>query len=617
MSEEKEGKTISHQGKATLGGDSVVVIGIDKDISNIEEQLKKAQDTLDELQSLKVKLEEDRLKKQQEEKKQQELLDAVKVNEENTKLKTEMKNYQGEVNSLKDIIASLKDDLIKSTDQLQQKVTNSLKILEEAEAGLKSQNLNITVSTSPKTEEPTPAPTPSPEPQAAPEPVHVASEPAPAESPIIPVVTTETAASLKTASAEEIAQAQEDAESISIEQELDEYKKIKEELSALEDGDTPLEKSEVNNVITSTPIKEAMDEEHIPIPSDNPPQKTADGNIPIPVKVNITPATPVKSVEEAEPIETPETPTKTEEKKEEKKKKGFLFFKKKNKPAAIHQIKPEPKKEESEEEKPSKKGKLIHLFKRKHKIKKEAEASHSNKDDGRPANPKADSASGGLLMKTAVLLLILFIGGIGYQIKNADKVRKVYIDQVKGEVKGASTSKTIVGQDGTEINNTSPEDRYKEAFTDEPFENSNWVTYENPELGFKIEYSKNTSNLYQPLDSTSTWFLRKNGYLVKIDKITTEQTLEEYQASQKSGIDYKVENATFAGQPALLLTLNEYMEVQGNYYLVKNGSDLYKIWYKTFAPGEEVDDEQRVQRMIGSFNFTDPKPITKAKKTKN
>jgi hypothetical protein len=191
--------------------------------------------------------------------------------------------------------------------------------------------------------------------------------------------------------------------------------------------------------------------------------------------------------------------------------------------------------------------------------------------------------------------------GAGYQIKNSDKLREVYTTQAKDIYSSTSNNSNKPDQFKSD---DPPEVKYKEAFTDLPFESTVWSTHQDSELNLTIEYPKNTSYRLKPLGSNNLWFIRENGYLMKIDRIDTDQTLEDYVATMKSEVSYKVEAVELNKTSAVLLTLNEELPVRGNIYLVKNGSFIEKIWFKTYLPGEEPDDEQRVQRMLDSLQFT-------------
>lgn len=722
MNEQKEGKLeVSDDKKSTADHLVTDVKGVDNQIASIEEQLKKAQETLGDLQALKNKLEEDRLKKLEEARKEQELLDASKVREENVKLKGELKSYQTEINSLKNVIASLKDDLVSSTEQLQKKVSDSLKILEEADASLKTKSMHITeVDTEKKSDskadkselkpeeskeeeiEPkpvatTPIPSASPTEDSKPaepaptaaasqsisvpinkpslqtEPAKSDSQPAaePSEATPAPAPTsaettapsnidevlkaaaaastpgTETAPEATKPTAETPTEAktpEPQDDTISIEEELGEYEKIKQELAALEADDTPAETTSPTTPVNPTPPAAATPAPAAPTTVEANQPKDAAG---VPVKVAISPDTTAAkpaaapdTVDKKEGVQTeakPEEETKKEEPKVEEKKEGtpkkhFLFFGRKKsseskdapkeekpaekveQPEKKEETAEKPKEPKEEEKKPEtkepKKRRMNFLQRFKHKEKK--------KDHDDKPNIKADTASGGLLIKTAILLLILFGGGILYQLKNAEKTRQIFVDQVKGQVKGASTSKNS-SLSGTGLSSATPEEKFKEAFVDAPFEDTFWADYTDSEYGISMSYPKNTSYKYIPVSSNSTvWFMRKNGYLMKIDRFETAQTLEEFYAAQKTDIAYKMENATFKGFSAIHLIQDEYLEVRGNIYYLKVGDVIYKIWYKTYQNNENPDDEQRVQKMLDSITFTNatPPPAAKTKKTK-
>lgn len=650
MSEEKEGKILSGKDNGSSVGGSSIKGGVDDQITNIEEQLKKAQNTLEELQSLKEKLEEDRKKNLELAKKEDEQLNAHKLLEENTKLKTELKNYQEEINSFKGVIASLKEDLAKDTEQLQKKVASSLKILEEADGNHGASKLKVTdideeekkpeqkesdsvdinkddESNKVESKDGVNKPEEKIETKVEEKIEEKIEEPKSSEDEKTEVKEKET----DDTKAEE-KESPEDDGTKAIEDELLEYEKIKKELELMETGDLPADsqtekvddkvaeevdvppkQEEKEEEKKSEPVKDEKKDEEKPAEKEEEKEEEKKNTEKVAIKVVVN-QNPPKDDEKEKDVEKKLDLTKNEEKKETpvvkkeeekkpKRKRFLLFFKKKERetkvPINIIEVS-----EHKDEDKPKEK-KGLHLFKKKKKRAKEEEKEEHHKDI------KADTKSGGLLMKTAVLFVILFLGGVTYQFINAEKTRKVYIQQVKTQVKGASDSQ--VDETLPDFAKTGPEERYKEAYTDLPFDQTNWVNYNDPELGIKIDYPNNTSNKYTPVYSVNVWFLRKNGYLMKMEKDPTTLSLDKFVANYKTDVKYTTEKTILKGFPAIHMIQNEYLEVRGNIYFVKAGDNIYTIWYKTFTMGENTDDEQRVKEMLASLEFLNVKPPAKSK----
>jgi myosin heavy subunit len=211
---------------------------------------------------------------------------------------------------------------------------------------------------------------------------------------------------------------------------------------------------------------------------------------------------------------------------------------------------------------------------------------------------KPDLATGRLFIKTAVLLMFMFTAGMSYQIYNADTLRNEYANQVKGVY--TQNAKHSIPDD---IRKDDPEKRYPKAFLDLSFDKTVWSVHNDSEFGIKIDYPENTSHRLKPLGSNNVWFIRKNGYLLSVEKIESNQDLESYWEENKSDIIYETEKTTFKKLPALHLTLKDNLSVRGNIYLIKANGFIYKVWYKTFYPGENIDDQQRVEVMLESLEF--------------
>lgn len=169
----------------------------------------------------------------------------------------------------------------------------------------------------------------------------------------------------------------------------------------------------------------------------------------------------------------------------------------------------------------------------------------------------------------------------------------------QGEVAGASID--LVAPTSTP--ETSVTNEYKESFADVPFEKTTWEKSVDSELGISVEYPSNTSNRIHTVGSSNVWFLRKNGYLMKISSVETEDTIDNYVAKEEaldSSLTYT--KASFKGINGYLAKANGAIPAAGYQYFIKKGSLIYIIWIKEEPP--TTDDGQRVARMVSSLQFT-------------
>ncbi len=253
-------------------------------------------------------------------------------------------------------------------------------------------------------------------------------------------------------------------------------------------------------------------------------------------------------------------------------------------------------KEQSKDEEQGKKGfsNLKNIFKRK----KPKVRGHV---DDKPGT-SGFGAAGRLAAGAAVFLLLLGGGVLAYKIKNAQALRELYTSKAQ-EAIIAGNANVISDSVPDEFSNHDPQVKYKEAYVDLPYEDTAWVNYKDPEIGISIDYPKNTSYRLKPVGSSNLWFLRKDGYLLKIEKIETEKTLDGFAAEISKDIQYESENMVIRGRPAVHMVLAEELPVTGNIYLSKYETGIYKIWYKTYKDDSDPDDQKRVQKMLDSLDF--------------
>jgi hypothetical protein len=105
------------------------------------------------------------------------------------------------------------------------------------------------------------------------------------------------------------------------------------------------------------------------------------------------------------------------------------------------------------------------------------------------------------------------------------------------------------------------------------------------------------------LGGNNLWILRKDGYLLKVEKISTSSNLEQYVKSLNPSIVYKVDVTIFKGQTAIKLTPEEDLPIKGDTYLVQGKNGILRVWFKTYVSGENPEDEKMVQKIADTFQF--------------
>lgn len=134
------------------------------------------------------------------------------------------------------------------------------------------------------------------------------------------------------------------------------------------------------------------------------------------------------------------------------------------------------------------------------------------------------------------------------------------------------------------------------------FEETQWETFRDEFLGFQVKYPGNATDLLHTGNTIT--FLRKEGYLFKMQRIMTEDSAEEYWEKTKTdGLEYEAEPVTIASKPGLHLILKEETEFPGNRYLIKVGDHIFDIWYLAETDKFGEDDMKRVEFMVNSMRF--------------
>ncbi len=146
------------------------------------------------------------------------------------------------------------------------------------------------------------------------------------------------------------------------------------------------------------------------------------------------------------------------------------------------------------------------------------------------------------------------------------------------------------------------DDKYAASQANVPFAETKWETLKDPTFGIEINYPVNAVNVIKT-DSSIT-FIRKTGYVFKIQAIETGLDVKEYwKLIQTSSLKYKVKETTFRDRPALFLELEDFSEYPGDKYFVKYNDYILDIWYATYSNTLSDDDAKRIDIMLNSLKF--------------
>jgi len=641
---EKGNQKTSTSSSATEDKNTKGASNLDAQILAIQDKLKKAQETFEELNKMKVDLEELKTKEEAKarEESEKEAQNISNLQKENQELKEKVSEYQKEMDGLKSVIGSLKSNVSKQAEEFQTRIMESLTVLEDSKV---KNNLGHADTTPASVEvkkdsiEETKALLSS----VKSEPVENSEkkEEATGESSVsIEEETKSTSSEEKTEKIATEANAQEkipvnlvDSNADVMEEDFSDFDRIKQELLTLEKEASAIEISDDTTTATNTtaagtadtakeetPKEEAKDS-IVNIDAEKPAEETTETTTANVVESttdlktetskdkapDTTSATASNNDVKPATIDTIATDIATTEDSGEISKQAEI--KPANTPSATNSA--------PEKNKP-KKGivkkilaliisvfklvlKLLALIfkKLKDRRSKKAESKKVVAATNEIEADKVEIKSGIPFIKAAVFLLAIFAAGFIYQIKNAKKTTDMYVAQIKG----AQTVNNATQTDPYGMTASDPETRYKEAYTELPFDKTIWQVYKDTGYGITVTYPQNTSFRLKPIGSENVWFLRQNGYLMSIDRIEYDKSLDDFFAESLMSAKYGIEKIDIKGVPAIKLVLQEDLAVKGNYFIAKFNQHIYRIWYHTYLPGENPDDEKRVQEMLNSLEF--------------
>ncbi len=146
------------------------------------------------------------------------------------------------------------------------------------------------------------------------------------------------------------------------------------------------------------------------------------------------------------------------------------------------------------------------------------------------------------------------------------------------------------------------DEKYIESQADVSYDETLWDAFKDPTIGVEINYPKNAVNVVKT--ETSLTFLRKTGYIFKVQVFETALDVNEYWKSIKANsLNYKIKETTFREEKALFLELEDMSDYPGDRYLIKRGDYVFDVWYATYSNTLSDDDMKRVEVMLNSFKF--------------
>lgn len=238
----------------------------------------------------------------------------------------------------------------------------------------------------------------------------------------------------------------------------------------------------------------------------------------------------------------------------------------------------------------------------------EKKVINPNKEPMETAVPVVESVSGenkekkGLAKKkvlvtgvSAVVLLFVISGLAGLFLSEPKVDEKIVAQYLPGggQVQGARTDLDQPTPTPKEIDPSQQDIKFEQAV---------WEEYKDTAFGIVLQYPKNAVKVIRT-DSNVT-FIRKTGFLFKVQRIQTTYSVDEYWKQVKStSLNYSAESEKFKGNVALKLSLEDVTDYPGDRYLVKMGEFIYDIWYATPSNNFTADDIKLADKMLASLSI--------------
>jgi hypothetical protein len=202
-----------------------------------------------------------------------------------------------------------------------------------------------------------------------------------------------------------------------------------------------------------------------------------------------------------------------------------------------------------------------------------------------------------LVTGASALFLLFVLSGLAGMFMTEPEVDQELVAQYlpqAGQVQGAQT-------DNSGAASTEPDP----SQADINFEQSVWDDYNDGAFGIMLQYPKNAVKVIRT-DSNVT-FIRKTGYLFKVQRVETSFTVDEYWKQIKStSLNYVSTSEKFKGKVAMKLVLEDMTDYPGDRYLIKQGEYIYDVWYATPSQNFSADDIKLAEKMLASLSIVEP-----------
>jgi len=205
-------------------------------------------------------------------------------------------------------------------------------------------------------------------------------------------------------------------------------------------------------------------------------------------------------------------------------------------------------------------------------------------------------------LASCILVPLVILGIIGYVLfRLYANYASVNQARVQAEIKKTlTTTGVVIPSDDT----GDPLEQYTTANATLPYSKTQWKVLDNFVFNFQIQYPLNTSALVRNAAGDQIWFLRRDGYMMKINILQSKESLMDYYNALQNTSEYSMSKVTFAKKNALLLQGNySQMTIPSNQYIVANKGTIFDIWYEIYDPKKYPDDVTRISQMLQSFAF--------------
>jgi hypothetical protein len=221
--------------------------------------------------------------------------------------------------------------------------------------------------------------------------------------------------------------------------------------------------------------------------------------------------------------------------------------------------------------------------------------------DEKSKKKKRSKKSAMITAGVAVLVMLISGAAVSYSGILIPKVDDTLVSeylQKNGSVAGVTTDGAVIDEQAQSSQPSTDE----VPSTAVPFDQTSWATVTEPIIGVSLQYPENAVKITK--SESSLTFLRKEGYLFKIQKIDTGLDLQAYWDQVKTTTyEYEEEKSTLGSKTAIHLKLSEETKYPGDRYLVAVEDAVMDIWYATESEVFSKDDIRRVEVMLESIKF--------------